>query len=234
MPLPFLLAGMAAGGGAAAATGGAAAGGGLLFGTAAAGGAAATSGLFGAGGSFALPQTMMTAGMGMGLAQAFGGSSQGSAPTTKITLSPEGKKLEKNLYSKVREQYETGLMPENLASIYVGKIKRKEAQTHKQARGFLTSMQGKSGGDVRALLTEGGRRREGLTEPTRWRMAQKAEEFRNALRSMETMRNIERQTPLLRAQAAMYKSLQSKGRKAAQGQALGDLAIWSALSKSYG
>jgi hypothetical protein len=187
-------------------------------------------------GGGALFSGMMGAGMGLSAMQAFGGSGSGTAPTFAIPLSPGGKKLEKTLYETTKKQYQQGLMPANLASIYVGKIKRQEGRTRRQTRGFLTSMAGgvRSGRDVRALLTEGNRRLGSSTNVARWRMGQKEEEFRNALAMMENIRNIEKQTPLLRAQASMYKNLQGAGRRAAQGQALGDIAQMAMLYKAYG
>lgn len=222
MPLPLML---------AAATP-AMIGGGAVAGGAAAAGAGA--GLFGASSLFA---GMMGAGMGMSAMQAFGGGgATGYAPQFAIPLSAEGKKAQKTLFEKTKEQYQTGLMPENLASIYVGRIKKQEAKEHKMARGLLTSMAGgvRTGTDVKALLTEGTRRMGGLTAPTQWRMGAKEEEFRNALTMLQNIRNIEKQTPLLRAQAQMYKTLTGQGQRAAQGQALGDIAQMAAMMKAFG
>ncbi len=187
------------------------------------------------GGMSGLFAGVMGAGMGMSAMQAFGGGATGYAPQFAIPLSPEGKKLQKTLFEKTKEQYKTGLMPANLASIYMGRVKRQEAKEHRMARGFLTSMTGgvRTGTDVKALLTEGGRRMTGLTAPTQWRMGAKEEEFRNALTMLQNIRNIEKQTPLLRAQAQMYKTLQGAGQRAAQGQALGDIAQMAAYMKVY-
>lgn len=230
--------GIGAGVGGFSSLGGAgAAGGTLIPGTNAATLAAGTLPAAGAAGGTTLFNTMMLAGMGMSALQAFGGGgATGAAPQFAIPLSPEGKKLQKTLFEKTKEQYQTGLMPENLASIYIGKVKRQEAKEHKMARGFLTSMAGgvRTGTDVKALLTEGGRRMGGLTAPTQWRMGAKEEEFRNALAMLQNIRNIEKQTPLLRAQAQMYKTLTSQGQRAAQGQALGDIAQMAAMMKAFG
>lgn len=183
-----------------------------------------------------LPTAVMGAGMGLSTLQAFGGASSGYAPMFKVPLSPEGTKLKTSLYKKTKEQWETGLLPENLASIYMGRVKREEEKTHKQARGFLTSMAGgrtRGGTEIKALLTESKRRMQGLTGPAQWKAAQREEELRNAMKMMENIRNIEMQTPMLQAQASMYKDIMGKGRRAMQGQALGDIAQFAALSQYF-
>lgn len=198
-----------------------------------AGGAGLLGGLFS---SANLMPAMTGLGMGLGAAQAFGGSSSGYAPMFKVPLSPEGKRLKTSLYEKTKQQWETGLLPENLASIYMGRVKREEEKTHRVARGFLTSMAGgrtRGGTQVKALLTEGERRMQGVTSPAQWKAGQREEEIRNAMKMMENIRNIEMQTPLLQAQAQMYKQLQSQGQRAAQGQALGNIAQWAAMMKAF-
>ncbi len=190
-----------------------------LASTAAAGGA----GLFSASNLFPM---MMGAGMGLSAMQAFGGGATGFAPQFDIPLSKEGVKLQKTLFEKTKEQYKEGLMPENLASIYMGRIKRQEGAKFRQARGFLTSMTGgvRTGRDISSLVGVAGERMAGLTRPAEWKAAQREEEFRNALTMFQNIKNIEKQTPILRAQAQMYKTLSGAGRRAAQGQALGGMA----------
>jgi hypothetical protein len=231
MPFPLMLAagaGAAMTGGAAVGTGAAGSGllGGLLF------GGATSAGLLGAGGSFGLPQTMSTLGMGLGVAQAFGGSSQGAAPTSKVTLSPEGKQLEKDLFSTVKKQYQEGLMPPNLASVYMGKIKRAEAERKRAAKEMLsgfTTRRLRTGAGPRAALREGFAQIEGAGMPTKWRTTARQEEFRNALASLGNIRNIELQTGTLRAQSMFGRSLLDQMREASQGRALGDVAQYAAM-----
>ena len=208
-------------------------GGTMAAGTAGAGGAM-FGGLFSASNLF---PAAMGAGIGMSALQAFGGSSGGYAPMFKVPLSPEGKKLKTSLYEKTKQQWETGLLPENLASIYMGKVKREVGKVSQQARGFLTSMAGgrtRGGTQIKALLTGAESEMQGAAAPAEWKAGQREEEIRNAMKMMENIRNIEMQTPMLQAQASMYKDIMGKGRRATQGQALGDIARWAAMAKVYG
>lgn len=216
-------------GGIGAGAGGAGGGGGLgsmLFGSGA--GGKATVGLLGAGGQFGLPQAMSTMGMGMGLAQAFGGgSASGYAPSAAITLTPAGKKLQKSLFETVKKQYGEGLLPPNLASIYIGRIKREGGERQRIARGMLTGAAAKrvrTGRGTAAAISETGQRIEDLVAPTKWREGMKEEEKRNALINLINIMNIEQQTPLLRAQSQLMRSGFGQMRGAMQGQALGDVA----------
>jgi len=206
-----------------------------LFGSAAAGGKAATAGLFGAGGTFGLTQALGTAGMGLGLMQAFGGrGSTGSAFQTRVNLSPEGQRLEKKTYETIKKQYEEGVMPANIASVYIGRIKGEEGKRARVGRGLLSQAAARrvgTGGGVKAALTESGARMEGLAAPTTWQVSQKEEEFRNALVNLQNLRNIELQTPLLRARGQFAEAGFQQMRGAAQGQALGDVAQWLAMLK---
>jgi len=256
--LPLLIgAGIGAGAGAMTGQG---AGKGAMIG-AATGGLGGMFGMFGGGASTQIPTAAelisgtamkatnpmnwgniaMAGGMGLSAMQAFaGGGATGFAPTTEMKLSPEGEELQKSLFGLAKEQYTSGLMPQNLASIYVGKVKQAEEKTHQAARGYLTSMVGapteggapiRTGTQVGALLSESQRRMGGLTTPEETRMGLKEEEFRNALIMLENIRDIEKQTPLLRAQSAMYKTLMNQSQRATQGQALGDVARYAAMMK---
>ena len=260
IPALFGGGGAAAGGAAAggAMAGGAMAGGamagGAMAGGAMAGGAMGAGGLFAggamgaggwlgggmaagaAGGGFSQMAPAML-GMGMNAIQAMGGSSGGGfAPQFEVPLSPEGEKLKTSLYEKTKKQWEEGLLPENLASIYMGKVKREEAKTRRASRGMLTSMAGgrtRGGMGIMATLTESERMMQGATGPAEWKVGQREEELRNAMAMMQNIRNIEMQTPLLRAQAQMYKDIMSQGRRATQGQALGNMAQWAAMMAAY-
>lgn len=224
--MPFsMLFPVAAGG---AATAGAGAGGGWLGG-ALLGTADGAAGLFGTGGQFGAMQTMGTLGMGMGLAQAF--TSQGAAPTAEIKLSPEGEKLEKALFGQIKTQYETGLLPENLASIYIGKIKRAVAPSARIPRGVLSGGKVRGGRQVAGILGEAGERVEGLAAPAKWQAAQRQEEMMSAITNLQNIMNIERQVPILKAQAGFTGSLLSRMGGAAKGQALGDVAQYAAMLK---
>jgi hypothetical protein len=219
--------------------GGAAAGGGGLLGGLLFGGAGG-AGLLGMGGKFNPFQAMTTAGMGLGLMQSFGGggSSSGFAPTAQINLSPEGKKLEKTTYQTIKKQYETGLMPPNLASIKMGRIKRKEGVRHRAAMaglGKLSARRVRTGAGVGAALAEGGERMEGLTAPKKWLAMSKEEEARNALVNLINFRNTQLQVPLLKAQTGFANYALDRQRGAQQGSqrgaALGGLAQYLAMMK---
>lgn len=195
-------------------------------------GANAYGGLFGQGGNFNMFQTASTIGMGLGAAQAF--SSSGFAPSAKVPLSPEGARLEKTYFETAKKQYETGLMPANLASIFIGGIKRKEGQRHRAARGLLSGLAGadvRTGQGVRAALTEGGSRMEGLTAPAQWRTGAREQEFRSGLTNLSNIRNLQLQTPLLKAQAGFAGSMIERMRGARQGQALGDISRYLAMTR---
>lgn len=201
----------------------------LLLGAKAVGGKAATSGLFGTGGQFGIAQTLGTAGMGLGLAQAFGGTSQGAAPTAEIKLSPEGEKLEKALFGKIKTQYETGLMPKNLASIYIGKIKRQVAPSARIPRGVLSGDRVRTGRQVGQIVGEAGQRMEGEVAPAKFMAAKRQEEMISAITNLQNIMNIERQVPILKAQAGFTGGLLSRMGGAAKGQALGDVAQYLAM-----
>lgn len=198
-------------------------------------GTATTSGPFGSGGQFGAFQAMGTIGMGMGLMQAFsGGASTGSAPATQIKLSKEGEKLQKKTFETVKKQYETGLMPPNLASIYIGRIKAEVGAKARIGRGLLSKAAARrvrTGGGVGAALTMAGERMEGLVEPAKWQAGQREEEIRNALTNLQNIRNIELQTAALRTQGQFTKSAMQRMGGARRGAALGDIAQWLAMLK---
>lgn len=201
---------------------------GTMFGAKGAATGAAKGGLFSGSNLF----TMMSgAGMGMGAAQAFS-SSGGFAPTFKVNLSPEGQKLQKTLYETTKKQYETGLLPANLASIYIGGIKRQAGEGRRMIRGMLASGKKiRTGRDIGAAITGAKETMEGQVAPAQWKKGFRENEFRSALASMQNIRNIELQTPVLKAQTAFTKGLTGQMRSAAQGQALGDIARWLAMVK---
>lgn len=191
------------------------------------------AGLMGTGGTFNPAQALSTMGMGMGLMQAFsGGAATGYAPTTLINMTAAGKKLEKTLFETAKKQYEGGLLPPNLASIYIGGIKREEGKRAKATRGMLAGAATRdvgTGRDIEAILGESGARMEGLTAPARWRAEMSEEEFRNALKNLSNIMAIEKQAPILQAQSQLAKSGFRQMQRATQGAALGDVAQYLAL-----
>ena len=63
----------------------------------------------------------------LGSAAFGGGTSSGFAPTAKINLSPQAKKLEKGLFESIKND----LFPENLAARYIGQAKETEQKRRK-------------------------------------------------------------------------------------------------------
>lgn len=174
---------------------------------------------------------MMGAGMGLSVADAFG-SSTGGAPTAVIPMSPEGTELQKTLMEQTRKQYQGKLMPMNMMSIYMGRAKR-SAQS--QQRADQASMGGfgmnrtQSGTGLTGLLASASNRIEGAVAPTRWRNENRRTDVLNALRGFENIRNIEKQTPILRAQQDYASTGIGLINNARRGQALGDVARLAAF-----
>lgn len=189
-------------------------------------------GLFGMGGKFDLGQSMMTAGMGLGAAQAFG-SSSGSPYPYLVRLSPAGKRVEKAYYETTKKQYEGSLLPPNLASIYVGKIKRQEGTRRRQARrgmgGYLTGLP--TGRAVGASLAETGTAMEGGVAPTRWRGERKIQDRLGAYSHMSNIISEQLQLGQLQTAQGYYKTLASDWDRARRGQALGDVAQYLAMMR---
>ncbi len=202
-----------------------------LMGVGAAGGTAAVAAGAGAGAGIGLGTGLMAAGAGLSLAQSFGGGGQqtGYAPSEEIKLSPEGEKLEKALFGVIKTQYQTGLMPENLASVYIGKIKRAVAPSARIPRGVLAGGKVRTGRQMGQVLGEAGERVEGEVAPTKWKTEQRREEMRNAITNLMNIMNIERQVPLLKAQSQMAQTGISQYQRAIQGQALGGAAQMGAM-----
>lgn len=193
----------------------------------------AIGGLFGGGAGGGLFQTIGALGMGLGTAQAFGGGG-GPMPTAKIRLTEEGEKLQEKTFETIKKQREEGLMPPNLASIYIGRIKKQEGERARAGRGLLSAAATRrvgTGGGVGAALTEAGARMEGLAAPEKWRAGQKEEEFLSALTNLQNIRNLELQTAPLKAQSQFIQRGLGRMRGAGQGQALGDIAQWLAMLK---
>jgi hypothetical protein len=70
-----------------------------------------------------------------------------------------------------------------------------------------------------------------LAAPEIWEAGFIQDEFRKGMSGLENIRNIELQTPLLKAGGAYTKMGLGQLRGARQGQALGDFAQWLALQK---
>jgi hypothetical protein len=197
-----------------------------------AGGAAGAAGFSGAAGGFGstLFAGAMGAQMGMGLGQSFGGSSMGGyAPTYAVRLTKRGKQLEKNVFGKIKTQYKTGYMDENLArpyvQAYVGKMKRELAQQAKltdQALMGAATRRVRTGRGAMGMLGAGMARMKGLAGPERAREDIRIENFRNTLANLQNIMAIERQTPILRAQSQLARGGLGQLRSAAQGEAIGE------------
>ncbi len=152
-----------------------------------------------------------------------GGSSTGFAPTTKITLTPAGKKLEKGLFESIKGD----LFPENLASRYIGKAKRTEGKRRRASERVFNKAAGSevtTGGVGSAIIEEQASRLRGGTEGIRQGGEARTNFAKNRLTDLQNFMNLQTQTPVLRAQADLISSEQEQLRGAQQGASLGNIA----------
>ncbi len=193
-------------------------------------GASSGAGIFGTGLSKAGFFTAAGAGL-LGGIGAGGETSSGFAPTAKIELTPEAKALEKQIFESIKND----LFPENLAARYIGQAKETEQKRRKVSDKLFNRTIGddvRSGGTAQAIIAEmssrlrGGRQGEGRVGEARRGFAE------NRITNMQNFINLQRQTPLLRAQAELISQEQEQASGARQGAALGSIAQLLALSQS--
>lgn len=161
---------------------------------------------------------------------AFGGeTSSGFAPTAKIELTPEAKALEKQLFESIKND----LFPENLAARYIGQAKETEQKRRRVSDKLFSRTIGddvRSGGTAQAIIAEMSSRLRGGRQGVR-RVGEARRGFaENRITNMQNFINLQRQTPLLRAQAALIDQEQEQLSGARQGAALGSIAQLLALS----
>ena len=196
----------------------------LMFGSAGGG-----AGLFGQGGQFNLGQTAMTAGMGLGVASAFQGGSQSTA---RVKLSPMGEKVKSKLYEAGGKMYEGTLMPKNLASQYIGQIKRAGGEAKREEEKMMTQMSARPGAGrfgLQAALASAGEGVERAAAPTKWRQQQRGAEWSEGKALLSNLFNIEKQIGMQQTQAGMTESLLRQMKGAQKGQAIGDLARYVSM-----
>ena len=167
------------------------------------------------------------AGAGLGAA---GSTSSGFAPTAKIELTPQGKELEKGLFESIKSD----LFPENLAARYIGQAKETEQKRQKVSDKLFSRTIGddvRSGGTAQAIIAEMSSRLRGGRQGVR-RVGEAKRGFaENRITNMMNFMNLQRQTPVLRAQAELISQEQEQLSGARQGAALGSIAQLLALSQ---
>jgi hypothetical protein len=190
-----------------------------------------TGGLLGSGGQFDWGRSLMTAGMGLGLGQAFGGSSVGSSILQKIPLSKGGKKLKTQLYETTQDQ----LLGRNLAkpfvkeyvSIYKGKLKKQAGELQKQTRSGISELTGRrvgTGAGLGGALSGIGGQIGAGAAPANWEAGFRRSEYEKGIAGAENIRNLELQTAKLAGTGDFTKQFIGQLSGAQQGLALGDLA----------
>ena len=193
------------------------------------GGGAAAGG--GGGGMFG---AMNLAGMGMGLAQAFGKDATGASVMQKIPLSEEGKALQQTLEADTFKRLSGANLAEpyikNYRSIQKGILKRQAGRAG-DIGGQVGTQRVRTGRGLGGILAAAGSRVESSAAPDIWEAGFIRDEFTKGFAGLENIRNIDLQTGLLKAQSGYTKAALSQLKGAQQGQALGDFAEFLALQK---
>ena len=168
------------------------------------------------------------AGMGMSAINAFGGSSTGSAPSAKIPLTKEAKAGQEAYFNAAKKQYteaSKGILPPNMASIIIGRLRDQAGEASRQMDTVLSASTGvgdtKGGGRAKAALTAAGSAFEGELSPSAWVADARRKNFINSLNSMSNVQNIEAQAPILHASSLLAQSGFEQYQRAQQGEALG-------------
>jgi hypothetical protein len=196
------------------------------------GGAMTAAGTAGAG-MGALGIGMMGAGMGMALGQSMTG---GSNPTP-WSISKAGKKLEKNIFTKLKQQRTGQIIPTNIAALIKGGVKKEEGQRNKASRKLMSAYASKDVGSGRALkylVWDRLQRMSGLSAPTEALAATETDERRQFLANLQAFRNQQLQVAAFRQSQGITRQFQQQQRRAAIGGVLGNMAQMYAYSKYPG
>lgn len=185
--------------------------------------------------------------MGM---SAFGGTSTGGAPSAKIELTAEGKKLETGLYESIKSE----LFPENLASRFIGQAKKavqvQQRASKRMIQGATGGFTGGGGGGfggggasgdwqisgnvARAFLTQTQAGLKGVQEGPRQVGEAKRTFALNRMAKLQNFMNLQEQVPVLRAEAELINQELAQYRGAQRGAALGGIAQLLATGYAYG
>lgn len=163
-------------------------------------------------------------GAGLGLLGAFSGSSSGGfAPSSKIELTPAGKELETSLYESIKAD----VMPKNMASDIISRAYKSLGTRQREVRKGVSTIAGRgategvSGKAVTAVTgdvaDQAGIRAGGGAELFEAERESERRHFSN----LQNFMNLQRQTPILRAQADLYGEEQEQREGARRGGALG-------------
>ncbi len=200
------------------------------------GGAAAGGGAFSQIGGAIGQNPALAMGIGALGMSAFGGTSTGGAPSSKIELTEEGKKLETGLYESIKGD----LFPENLASRFIGQAKKVvQAQQRVSSRMIQGATAGGQDGAVsgnvaRAFLTQTQAGLKGVQEGPRQVGEAKRTFALNRMAKLQNFMNLQMQTPVLRAEAELINQELAQYRGAQRGAALGGIAQLLATGYPYG
>lgn len=190
-----------------------------------------------AGAALSVPGGQIGAMVAGGAAGGFLGGSGGGGPEfepiTQPKLTPEGEKLEKELFKSIK----TELFPENLAARFIGdakKIEQARRRTFERrfaGAGFRGPENIVTGKVARGFLGETAARLRG-TQPGVRRAGEARRDFAvSRLSKLQSFINLQSGTPLLRARAGLIKGEQEQAESARMGAAIGSLASLAAISR---
>ena len=169
---------------------------------------------------------LATLGMGAGIFSQLAKSdpSSGFSPQFKINLSPEGAKLEKQLFKSIKKD----VYPESLAHRHLGAAKKVAQARQRQTTELMKGLSARK--RLGALGAEGVMRMRESTSPfaevAQSRMSWQKQKWQN----MYDFMNMQRQTPIMAAQGQMYNEKLRRMAGARKGAALGGLAQLAAIS----